>query len=179
MKRLNRILVPTDLSEYSRRALSYSCWLAAEESTALIILHVTHDLHAWEYYSDDLPLGYGQSWPVDRVMAEASLDLSRFLEPSLPDLKKAAAATKRVALGAVPRQIAAVAEEHKADLIIMSPRRRTGGLKHRLFGSVTDTVTRISPCPVLSIAPALPSAPWRGEWAPLLLPWLRRPTANV
>ena len=178
MKRLHRILVPTDLSEYSRRALSYSCWLAAEESATLILLHVADEFHAWEYYSDELPIGAlnGKSWPVDRILAEASLDLSRFLEPSLPDLKKTAGATKQVVIGSVAEQIAAVAEDRSADLIIMSPRRRRG-LRHRLFGSVTDTVTRISPCPVLSLAPVMPSKPWRGELAPLLFPWHR--AANI
>ncbi|HET7378148.1 MAG TPA: universal stress protein, partial [Anaerolineae bacterium] len=94
---------------------------------------------------------------------EASLDLSRFLEPSIGSLKKCATATKRVVLGAVPQQIAAVAEEEKADLVIMSPRRHAG-LRHWLFGSITDQVTRLSPCPVLSIAEPLPSISMSRMW---------------
>jgi nucleotide-binding universal stress UspA family protein len=180
MKRLNRILVPTDLSEHSRRALSYGCWLAEEENAALIVLHVANDLDAWEFYSDDLPLpgSNGKPWPIDRVLAEKSLDLNNFLEPSMPDLKKVPNAAKRVTLGSVPEQIAAVAKENSADLIVMSPRRRRGW-RHLLFGSVTDTLTRTSPCPVLSLAPVQPSAPWRGEFAPLLFPWARRTTLNI
>jgi nucleotide-binding universal stress UspA family protein len=174
MKRLNRILVPTDLSKHSRRALSYSCCLAAEEDAALLILHVASDLDAWEFYSEELPLpaANGTPWPVDRLLAEKSLDLSRFLEPSMADLKKVPLATKRVVLGSAPEQIAEVAKEHNADLIIMSPRRRRG-LRHLLFGSVTDTVSRTSPCPVLSLAPVQPSKPWRGEFVPLF-PRMRR-----
>lgn len=180
MKRLNRILVPTDLSEHSRRALSYGCWLAAEENAALIVLHVANDLDAWEFYSDDLPLpgSNGKLWPIDRVLAEKSLDLNNFLEPSMPDLKKVPNPTKRVTLGSVPQQIAAVAKDNSVDLIVMSPRRRRG-LRHLLLGSVTDTLTRTSPCPVLSLAPVQPSAPWRGEFAPLFFPWARRTTLNI
>jgi nucleotide-binding universal stress UspA family protein len=180
MKRLHKILVPTDLSENSRRALSYSCWLAAEENAALIVLHVANDLDAWEFYADDLPLpgSDGKPWPLDRVLAEKSLDLSRFLEPSMADLKRTPNTTKRVTLGSVPEQIAAVAEEMRADLIVMAPRQRRK-LRHRLFGSVTDTVTRTSPCPVLSLAPVQPSKPWRGESVPLLLAWARRTTLNI
>ena len=65
MKRLHTILVPTDLSEHSRRALSYGCWLAAEENAVLIALHVANEFTAWEYFSEDLAFlePNGKSWP--------------------------------------------------------------------------------------------------------------------
>jgi nucleotide-binding universal stress UspA family protein len=180
MKRLKKILVPTDLSEHSRRALSYGCWLAAEEQSSLVILHVADELVAWELYSEDLVFLHGNAkrWPIDRVLAEANLDLNRFLEPCLPDLKNAASASKRVILGSVPERIVAVAEEEKADLIIMSPQRRRR-LRHLFFGGVTDRVTRLSPCPVLSLSPPLPSRQWRGKSVSLFFPWSRRRTVEV
>jgi nucleotide-binding universal stress UspA family protein len=107
-----------------------------------------------------------QPWPIDRVLAEASLDLNRFLEPHLPDLTKTAAATRRAVFGAVPEQISGVAEEENADLIIMSPRRRRA-LRHMIFGAITDKVMRLSPCPVLSITEPKPSKTWRGKLLPL------------
>ena len=177
MKRLSKILVPTDLSEHSRRALAYGCWLSAEDHAALLILHVANELNAWEYYSDDLPSArHGNAWPADRVLSEASLDLTRFLEPSLADLRNVGNARKRVVLGAVASQIAEVADNEKVDLIVMSPRRHRR-LRHLLLGSVTDTVTRISPCPVLSVTAPLPSKPWRGKFVPWFLPAPRRRAA--
>jgi len=180
MKHLKKILVPTDLSEHSRRALSYGCWLAAEERSSLVILHVANELAAWELYSEDLVFlaGNEKPWPLDRVLAEASLDLNRFLEPSLPNLKDAATATKRIVLGPVPQQIVTVAEEEKTDLIIMSPRRHRG-LRHLFLGGVTDRVMRLSPCPVLSITPLLPSASWRGKSVPLFFPWPPQRSAEI
>ena len=56
MKRIRKILVPTDLSEHSRRALSYGCGLAEDEKASLIILHVVSDLNAWELHSRISPL---------------------------------------------------------------------------------------------------------------------------
>ena len=163
MKQLEKILIPTDLSEYSRRAVVSGCWLASEQRASVMILHVANELPAWEFYSDEFSFVQAErKWPVDRVLAEASLDLSRFLEPSLAALKKCTKASKRVVLGPVAQQIAAVAEQEKADLVIMSPRRHAG-LRHWFFGSITDQVTRLSPCPVLSIAEPLPSKPWRGN----------------
>jgi Universal stress protein UspA and related nucleotide-binding proteins len=160
MKGLSKILVPTDLSEHSRRALLYGCWLAADDKASLLVLHVANELNAWEYQTDELALVElsGKTWPVDRVLSEANLDLVRFLEPSLASLKKAACVTKRVVLGSIAEQIAAVAEEENADLVIMSPQRHRGW-HHLLFGAITDQVTRLSPCPVLSIAPPQPSKP--------------------
>jgi nucleotide-binding universal stress UspA family protein len=179
MKRLSKILVPTDLSEKSVRALHYGCWLAAEDKAALVILHVANGLNAWELYCEDLAIVGLDSkpWPLDRVLAEASLDLTRYLEPHLNKLNSIPAATKRVVLGSVTQQILAVAEEERADLIVMSPGRRRA-LKH-LLGGVTERVTRLSPCPVLSITTPLPSKPWRGKTKSLLFGWPRQTAADV
>jgi nucleotide-binding universal stress UspA family protein len=47
-------------------------------------------------------------------------------------------------------KIVAVAAEEAADLIVMSPRAH-GAIRRFFLGSVTDKVTRRSPCPVLSV----------------------------
>jgi universal stress protein A len=180
MKRLHKISLPTDLSENSRHALSYGCWLASEDQAGLVILHVANDLNAWELYSEDLAFVRLNSkpWPVDRILAEASLDLTRFLEPHAQSLKQVPRLAKRVILGSVATQIVAVAEEENTDLIVMSPRRQRG-VRHFLNGGVTDRVTRLSPCPVLSITAPLPSNAWRGKRKPLLFGWPRQRAANV
>lgn len=178
MKRLSKILVPTDLSENSRRAVNYGCWLAAEDKAALVILHVTNELNAWELNCEELAFVAASQrvWPIDRVLAEAALDLNRFLEPHLENLKAVPRVSKRVLLGSAAPQIVSVAEEEKADLVVMSPNRRRG-LRHFLLGSVTDRVTRLSPCPVLSITAPLPSRTWRGKLTPIFH-WARpRPAA--
>lgn len=175
MKHIGKILVPTDLSENSRRALLYGCGLAEEEKTSVIILHVANDLDPWQLHSDDLALsGFNHKiWPVDRLLAEAGLDLTRFLERSMQTLKRIPTATKRVVLGPVAQQIAAVADEENVDLIIMSPRRQRG-LRHLLNGGITDRVTRLSPCPVLSVTEPLPTKSWRGKSARWYSGWCRR-----
>ena len=180
MKRFSKILVPTDFSDHSRRALSYGCSLASEESAALVILHVASETNAWELASEfEIYTGdQNKVWPLDRVLAEATLDLNHFLESDLVKLKQLPCATKRVVLGSVTEQISSVAAEEKADLIIMSP-RRSRGLRHWLSGGVTDRVTRLSPCPVLSITPPLPSQPWRGKLVPYVFGWPRQHAATI
>jgi universal stress protein A len=180
MKRLEKIIIPTDLTESSRRGLSYGCWLAAEEQAGLVILHVASFYDAWAAHSEELAHWRHdlQTWTLDRLLSEATFDLNRFLEPHMPDLKKAAGLVKRVVLGIVPEQIAEVAEEENADLIIMSPRRRRV-LRHLIFGAITDKVTRLSPCPVLSVTEPKPEKSRRGRTVPAFSIGPRPRTAEI
>jgi universal stress protein A len=180
MKRIEKLLVPTDLSDNSRRGLLSACSLAAETKSALTILHVANEFVGWELYSDEFTFleAAGRAWPTDRVLAEASLDLNRFLEPHLAAMKNIPAVNKRLVLGPIAAQIVMVAEEEKADLVVLSPRRNRG-LRRILSGGITDRVTRISPCPVLSVAPPLPSRPWRGVLLPVLFRWQRPRPATI
>lgn len=180
MKTIQKLLVPTDLSENARRGLLCACSLAGENKGSVTILHVANELAAWELYSDEFSflIPGSRAWPSDRVLSEASLDLNHFLEPHLEALKQLPCVTKRVVLGPIAEQIITVAEEEKSDLVVMSPRRHRG-MRHILRGSITDRVTRMSPCPVLSVTPPLPSRAWRGKLAPVLLGWPRQKTATV
>ena len=125
MKALHKILVPTDLSEGSRRGLRYACSLAAEEKAEIVVLHVANEFKAWEMFSDDLGVcPPHRQWPIDRVVAEATLDMNRFLEPHVNWMRAVPKVSKRVVLGAVFDQILSMAEVEDADLIVMSPRRK-------------------------------------------------------
>ncbi|MPZ76825.1 MAG: hypothetical protein GEU77_09885 [Deltaproteobacteria bacterium] len=180
MMRLERVLVPTDFSEHSRRALRYALSLAMETRATITVLHVANDFDAWELYSDEFSFmtQIARAWPTDRVLAEASLELSNFLEPHMEACKRIPSVTKRVVLGPIAHEIARAADELQADLIVISPHRQRGF--RRIFGGgITDRVTRMSPCPVLSVTDPLPSRPWRGKFKPNLFGWPRqRPAQN-
>ena len=180
MKQLSKILVPTDLSEHSTRALLYGSWLAAEQKTSLVILHVASETNVWQISSEFelYACNIRNVWPLDRVVAEATLDLNHFLKPHLAILKQVPCATKRVLLGTVAERIVSVADEENADLVIMSPRRHRG-LRHWISGGITDQVTRKSPCPVLSVTPPFPSQPWRKKLMPFFFGGPRQSTATL
>lgn len=106
MKSIEKLLVPTDLSENSRRGFVYACSLAAENKGVLTILHVANEFDAWELYSDEfsfLEPTTRRAWPSDRVLSEGNLDLNHFLEQHLEAMKKLSCVTKRVVLGAHSR----------------------------------------------------------------------------
>ena len=52
-------------------------------------------------------------------------------------------------------------------------------MKRWLTGSITQKVTRMSPCPVLAVTPPLPSHTWRGRMIPDLFGWPKQTVANV
>src|SRR3972149_1412029 len=123
MTSINKILVATDLSETSRHGIVYSCGLAEEQKARLIVLHVANEVDAWEPFSEDYGFGRfnGARWSADRIISEAMLDLNRFLEPHLERVKSLPLVSKRVVLGRVAQEIARVAADEKADLVILSP----------------------------------------------------------
>jgi universal stress protein A len=176
MKRLEKIIVPTDLSDHSRRAIEFGSSLAAEARAALVIMHVANELTAWEFFDDGF--GYSGQWPLDRVLAEAALELNRYLEPHLGVLREVPVLTKRIILGAIPGRIIALAEEEKADLIVLSPQRQRGW-SWLLSAGITEKVTRMSPCPVLSVTPPMASKQWRGKFLPVSFGWWRPSAESI
>jgi nucleotide-binding universal stress UspA family protein len=180
MKFISKILVPTDLSETSQHGIVYGCGLAEEQKASLIVLHVANEVEAWEPFSEDYGIGHftGAKWSADRVISEAMLDLNRFLEPHLEKVKSLPLVSKRVVLGRVAQEIARVAADEKADLVVLSPRRQRG-LRHWLTGGITNRVTRISPCPVLSVAPRLASLSWRGRLVSANFDWPRQTAKSL
>lgn len=178
MRQIKSILVPTDLSEHSRRALIYGAALAANNDAAITIMHVARDQRAWAYVHDEFGVldPNGQPWPEDRVLAEATLDLNRFLDEHLPALKRIERVRKRIVLGNVAEEIVAVATEERVELVITAPRRKHT-VRHWFSNSVTDRVTRLSPCPVLAVTEPLPSPSWRGRRFRVGFGWPRQNAA--
>jgi nucleotide-binding universal stress UspA family protein len=178
--RFKNILLPTDLSRGAKRALRYALSLATEYKATMTVIHVANELDSWELYCDEFSfmIPVERAWPSDRVMAEASLKLSNFLEPYSETIKRLPAVYKRVVLGPIVDEIVSAAEDLQGDLIVMSP-RRLRGIQRILTSSITDRVMRISPCPVLSVIDPLPSRPWQGRLATRLFGWPRPSFANV
>jgi nucleotide-binding universal stress UspA family protein len=176
VKPLEKIIVPTDFSERSRRAIEYAAGLATENNGQLLIMHVANEFAAWELHDD--AFGYSGTWPLDRVLNEAAIELNRFLEAHSAALKKVPIVNKRLVFGCIPEKIIAMAAEENADLVVLAPRCRRAW--QRLFTSgITEKVTRMSPCPVLSIAPLLPSKQWRGKVLPMSFGWSRPSVETV
>ena len=144
MLSIRRILVPTDFSDGSRKALRYAVELARVCGSEILLVHVVESIV--------LPprLGLG---PVvlpkhePGIREQIAAALARLQKEEIP----AAVASRTFLLdGRAYRQIADAARANEADLIVIATHGHTG-LKHAVLGSTTERVVREAPCPVLVV----------------------------
>jgi len=146
------ILVPIDFSDPSRHALDYAVGLAESLGAKVYVLH------AYEMPIVGLP---------DGVFVATSDMVCRIVEAANKALADACGRYKgrQVVISAVLKQgdprevIVDMAKEAQADLVVLGTHGRRG-IARALMGSVTESIIRISPVPVLTVhgAPAGPNA---------------------
>ena len=145
MLSLRRILVPTDFSPASDRALAVAIQLARGQSAEILVLHVQE--RAVDHY------GFGGSVEVLAMQERTQ---------AIIDAQLQAAATKVAALklgvrlyhrrGDAWDEIVKLAREGEVDLIALSTHGRSS-LGEELLGSTTERVVRKAPCSVLVVRP--------------------------
>jgi len=150
-----RLLVPTDLSEGSLKALRQAVMFAQENEGEVLILHVKSELRNFAFYPDRASgiIPQNCAWTVDRIIREASLDLNRFVEKHFDEKKLTVRMRKYVGLGDVARRILELSVKESPDLIVMAPRktRRSSFLEGLFSKSVVERVTREANCSVLCL----------------------------
>lgn len=130
---VRKILLCSDFSECTERALQYALSLAAEYSSELSLLHVL----------EHVP-------PAEKHEAEEA-DVLRRLEESVPAEARGCCEIRMVVRAGKPyEEITKLAEQEQTDLIIMGVRGHNL-LDLALFGSTTHRVLQLGPCPVLAI----------------------------
>lgn len=148
MEVFKNILVATDFSECSERAVALAIELAKKMGAELTVVHVWElppmtyaDL---EYPSFDMftPLEQAAQQQLDSVVANV-----RAFHPRAKAILQSG--------GAAP-QILEVAKRIGADLLVLGTHGRRGA-QHLLMGSVAERVVRLAPIPVLTVhAGAMP-----------------------
>lgn len=140
--KLQEILVPTDFSEYSKKALKYAVSVAEQFGAKITLLHVIEPAVT---YPD---AGYPVLVESDRIMPAARAVADQICEEENcnPQLFR----ETLVQEGIPYQEITNTAKTLKADLIVIATHGRTG-LAHVLLGSTTERVVRHAPCPVLVV----------------------------
>jgi nucleotide-binding universal stress UspA family protein len=139
VKTLSRILVPTDFSAASERALEQAIVMARAFGARLMLLHVWS--MPYTAYSE------GLTWPVGDMKQAAQ----KALDEAHTKAKKLYPQTDAILRqGGEWLQIIEAAAEHDIDLIVMGTHGRRG-LPHLFMGSVAERVVRMSPVPVMTI----------------------------
>lgn len=150
MRGFERILVPTDMSDFADLALDYALLFRNKLRSRLTLLYADELRLPIEFL--EYPLGY---------YLENAPDAKVRLQQKLRDyalLKAPDGGVEAMIVDDTPaRAIVQTARSMNADLIIMGTHGRSG-LQRALLGSVTEAVLRDSETPVLTVTPMLHAA---------------------
>jgi nucleotide-binding universal stress UspA family protein len=136
--RLQTIVVPTDFSPSSRRALEWAIALASRHQARIVLVHAMQ------------PHPLGGTPDVDRMLNEAAtLKLEETKRPIIDAHLSMSTDCRAGKSWAVIRD---AVQEAKADLIVIGSRGLTG-LDRLLLGSTADRVLRTAAQPVLTVHP--------------------------
>ncbi len=139
---LKKILVPTDFSDESLKALRYALRLGAPFDAKIDLLHVVNTgCFGAGYAAVDLPA-------ITEQVVEASKE--SLAELAEREIGTAENIVREVRVGPTAQTIADVAREEEIDLIVVSTHGNTG-LKRMLLGSNAENIVRHAPCPVLVV----------------------------
>ena len=141
---INKILVPIDFSDYSKKALQYTVRFGKQFNSEISLLYVIEPI----IYPADLSMG-------QMVIPKADIDIGEKAEEELKVLAMSEIGELLnykvlVKTGKPFMEIIDTAKEIDADLIIISTHGHTG-VEHLLFGSTSEKVVRKAPCPVLTM----------------------------
>jgi len=146
--RMDKILVPVDGSENSKKSLMYACWLASKVGASVTVLHVVTIPYTGEsaFFHIDPFEAAGR-----KILEEAKKIVARMRarEEGCEQTYEL-----RQGTGNPGHEIVKLSNEGRFSLIVMGARGHTL-LTHIMesvrMGSVSDLVVHHAPCPVLII----------------------------
>ena len=141
-----RILVPTDFSPPSDRALQYARQMATQCGATLHLLHVLEETVDAARFGSEV---FVPDSPAVRAARLREARMKLMHRSGGADHEQPRASTE-VVVGSSTRTIAHYAAVNGFDLIVMGTHGRTG-VAHLIMGSVAEAVVRTASCPVLSI----------------------------
>ena len=152
MKKVKKILAPTDLSDLSRAGVRYALETAALTGAEVVVYNVVGYGEAAPYYDVDYSYVGAYIPSLEDVVEEHRRYLAKFLHDNFADLAKKVRVTELVEVGTPYDKIVEKARAERVDMIVISTHGRTG-LMHVLIGSVAERVVRMAECPVVTVRP--------------------------
>ena len=137
----NKILVPTDGSDFAKKAQKHALFLAGVSGAEIIAVSVTEN-----NFVNGLPLD-DEVYQLNQILIERSEEnLQEFDKLNADDLK----ITHVIREGSPAKCILEVAKEENVDLIVMGSSGKSG-FDRFIMGSVADKVVNSAKCAVLVI----------------------------
>jgi universal stress protein A len=140
-----KILVPTDFSEHSDKAIGQALDIAKYSKAKIYLLHVVHEeVHrcAADYCLPEDMLQQMETGMMSAAKENLEKQLAKF--PQAKDVE----VVTNVRKGFPSEEILKEQQDKGIDLIVIAPLGRTGIVKY-FVGSVTKNVVKEAKCPVL------------------------------
>jgi nucleotide-binding universal stress UspA family protein len=151
MEGFRTVVLTTDFSDLSRRAVPLALLLVRAFGSKLLVVHVVE--HVLLPLSDEFSAVPFQEL-LDAQRRHAAQALDRFVDSEIR--ARGFEAEPLLCQGVPHVEIVRLAAAREADLIVMATHGR-GSISQAVFGSTTERVLRHAPCPVLTV---------RGETTP-------------
>ncbi|MCX8022652.1 MAG: universal stress protein [Syntrophorhabdaceae bacterium] len=145
MLKPTKILVPTDFSEFSDKALNQALDIAIQYKAKVYLLHVVHE-QVYSCGGDYCFTPNDLQRMQENIISAAQMNLAKQLE-KFPQAKEVEVTTD-VMSGLPYEAILKEAEDKGIDLIVISSLGRSGIAKY-IIGSVARNVLKGAKCPVL------------------------------
>lgn len=141
-----RILLALDGSKGAEAASGIAAELSAATGSELLLIRVI-ETSPYPPYPET---NYREAWESD--LGRAKRHVRTYLDGRAGQMRRDGlkVADAHLSLGEADREIARLAEEAVADLIVVGS-RGLGGIRRALMGSVSDSVVRHAPCSVLVV----------------------------
>lgn len=140
---MKRILVPTDFSTYSLKALDYALGISKAAGSEIVVLHVC------DLFDTRFSMIHGLLEEENRRMENELWEKLRQIQQSVLETEKVNLTT-RLYTGDITECIIEEARKGNIDLILMGTLGATG-IKEKILGSKATNIIRHSPVPVLCI----------------------------
>ncbi len=147
MLKPKKILVPTDFSEYSDKAVERALDIAKQNNAEVVLLHVIEqDIQTCTV---DYCLTEDEVAKIEKRMIEGAKDRLRQMSIKLPLAKEVRTSTE-IVQGIPYEEILKFHEQNEVDLIVIASHGRSAIAKYFL-GSVSSNVLKGAKCEVLLV----------------------------
>ncbi len=149
MYEFKTILFPVSLTPISPRVAPYVASVVEKYGANLHLLHVARSMGTYV----DAYISQPSETDIKRIASDFEKDLAAGAESRLQDFKKRyfkalPSVVTTVKTGTHYKRILEYVDAEQIDLIVMGTGR---GVLSTVFGSVTDKVAKLAPCPVMLI----------------------------
>jgi nucleotide-binding universal stress UspA family protein len=147
---IKTILLPTDGSDCSWKAVAYALAIAKQCTARVVAFHVVDQAEA-----DQMRRGLVEGAASGELFVKVRKDYEDLVRSLLQEVVGAAQRAgvpieTSWVIGVPAADIVQLATEVRADLIVLGTHGRRG-MSHLLLGSVAEQVVRTAPCPVLTV----------------------------